>query len=202
MIEIEKKFEGDARHITHATAGLTKTKTVRLEDIYYDNETYALTSKDNWLRNRNGRFELKLCVPLGDRSPEHPYDNYREIDDEAAIRAELKLEDDLSLADAIAKAGFAPFGPIITDREEYHDGIFTLDVDRLPNGKILIEVEVLIEDNGDIGAAERQLATFTKGRGLTKEAHYGKIFEFLKANRPEHYQVLKAAGVIDKYYPE
>ncbi|MFA6511647.1 MAG: CYTH domain-containing protein [Patescibacteria group bacterium] len=202
MIEVEKKFEADEALAARAVKGLERKKTIHLEDIYYETSDFALTSKDNWLRNRNGRFELKMAVLRGDRNTRHPYDNYKEIEEENAIRDELSLPRDLPFAETISQAGYAPFGPIITDRAEYKDGAFTIDVDHLPGGRIIVEVETLVEKNKDITAAEERLASFAKKRGLSKEAHYGKIFEFLKINRPEHYQALKAAGVIDKYYPE
>ena len=78
MIEIEKKFhftpEQEAKIIASATFLGEKIQT----DTYYDTLDFVLTCKDIWLRNRNGRFEIK--TPLHVLGNKMALTQYRKIE--------------------------------------------------------------------------------------------------------------------------
>ena len=97
MIEVERKFtvggDDEKRLLEGADFLLEKT----LMDVYYDTPDYALSTKDMWLRTRDGRWELK--VPLMERTGvRRAMDQYDELEDEVkTARANyLKLAKTLS----------------------------------------------------------------------------------------------------------
>ncbi len=59
-IEIERKFRVTDSIIAYCENHATHKTYVEFTDTYYDNTSYDLTRKDMWLRERNGKWELKL----------------------------------------------------------------------------------------------------------------------------------------------
>ena len=62
MIEIEKKFILTPEQEQALIKGADFIEEKEFTDIYYDDKILSLTTKDIWLRERAGKFELK--VPL------------------------------------------------------------------------------------------------------------------------------------------
>ena len=60
MIEVEKKFILTTEQEKSLIEGADFLGEKKFTDIYYDDEDFSLTKKDLWLRNREGRFELKI----------------------------------------------------------------------------------------------------------------------------------------------
>ncbi|RJQ30190.1 CYTH domain-containing protein [Candidatus Parcubacteria bacterium] len=116
MIEVEKKFilnEQDKERLRKDAEFLNERV---FTDIYYDTEIFSLTSKDKWLRSRDGRFELKLPLHEG---VERLADQYDELEDKEKIREALNLPSNGNLADDLAKAGYFPFCVCKTTRRKY-----------------------------------------------------------------------------------
>lgn len=197
MIEIEKKFKltPEARDRLLIDARLIAE--IVMHDIYYDTRTYNLTCKDWWLRNRDGRWELKRTLnPSGDRLG----DQYDEITDEQQIRSLLNLEKNDTMIAAISKAGMVPFFDAVSHRTKYEKEGFTIDLDRVtapPDFDFEIgEIEVLIEDESGANAALEKIRIFAEKNGLTFEPVRGKGVTYLKQYSPDHYHALVGAGVV------
>ncbi len=59
MVEIEKKFRLTQEQERQLLEGATSMGVKKNTDIYFDTEDFVLTRQDHWLRERNGRFEVK-----------------------------------------------------------------------------------------------------------------------------------------------
>src|SRR3989338_6378355 len=105
MIEVEKNFDlkpGDKERLIQ-DAKLIAEKT--FTDIYYDTADFRLTTKDYWLRQREGKWELK--VPLSEAIRKKETDQYRELEDEEEIKRAIGSSWGL----------LKPFAKIVTTRE-------------------------------------------------------------------------------------
>jgi hypothetical protein len=98
-VEVERKFPVTSSITDFCIKNASHTKHIRLIDTYFDNSNYALTSKDMWLRERNGKWELKLphiSEPIkpqeSDGSPAalQGIDCYDELVDDSSIRTAVK----------------------------------------------------------------------------------------------------------------
>jgi len=192
MIEIEKKFAitEEQRAALVARAELVSQKKIR--DIYYDSADYVLTRKDWWLRERDGAFELKTVVVSADRS----VDRYEETVDEPGIRQRLGLSGVSDLKTDLASAGIVPFVDLVTTRTKYKSGDFLIDMDELDYGYALIEIELMVTNEDLVAAAAERIRAFATEVGLDQSPVRGKVVEYLRRHRPEHYHALQDAGVL------
>ncbi|AKM84637.1 TPA: hypothetical protein DHW58_02415 [Patescibacteria group bacterium] len=199
MIEIERKIKLSEQDEARLTEGAELMSEKTFADVYYDGPDFALTTQDKWLRSRAGRWELKVAVH---ESLERQADQYDEIEDEAGIRASLGLPPGDDLAADIAQAGYAPFASPITTRKKYRSGQFTIDLDTVDFGDstyTLGEIEVMAEDQSQADDAARSIIEFAKERGVEIKPTRGKIIEYLKRFRLEHYQALVEAGIVKDF---
>ena len=201
MIEVEKKFiltqDEEERLLAGATFLEQKTNT----DAYYDNEQYAVTLADCWLRNRNGSFELK--VPLSKDNGSQGVNVYHELTEEADIREALRLPYDTSdLAHDIEAAGYRVFVQPTSSRRSYEKDGYHIDVDTVAyEGSdftyAVAEIELLVQDESDAPKATEQIVTYAKSLGLqTDGVILGKVAAFLRARSPEHYKALKISNIL------
>lgn len=194
MIEVEKNFdlkEGDKARLIKGAAFLEKKNIV---DIYYDTKDYFLTGKDFWLRARNGKFELK--VPLNAGSIFNRItDQYQELETNEDIAQELNLSDPGDMEKSFREKGYAPFATIATTREQYKKGDFHLDFDEMDFGFSAFEVELMVRTVNQIPAAEKRILKFGADYNLSTVSA-GKVVEFLRRYRPEHFAFLKARAVV------
>ena len=199
MIEVEKKFiisDQDKERLTRDARFLNERA---FTDIYYDNETFSLTSNDKWLRRRDSRFELKLPLHEG---AERLADQYDELEDEQKIKEALNLTLQESLADDLVKIGYTPFCTCKTTRRKYKKGSFTIDLDVVDFKDFTYyigEVELMVKKKSEIEGAIGKIITFAKEQGLTIASVRGKIIEYLKRVKPNHYQALVRTGVVKDY---
>ena len=196
MIEVEKKFilnEQDKERLTKEAQFLNERV---FTDIYYDTEIFSLTTNDKWLRSREGRFELKLPLHEGvDRLA----DQYDELEDEQKIREALNLPPKGKLADDLAKAGYSPFCTCKTTRRKYKKESFIIDLDVVDFQDFTYnigEIELMVNEKSEIGSAIEKIMDFTKSQNLTIAPVRGKVIEYLKRAKPNHYQVLVQTGVV------
>lgn len=198
MIEIEKKFsikDGDFERLTK-DAEFVSEKTNN--DTYYDKTDYALTRKNIWLRNRNGKWELKSRLHE-DADP--GVDQYEEIEDEDKIRDFLKLEKNGSFAEVLKTNGYLPFCSYKTTRKKYKKNSFTLDFDFVDFGDFsyeVLEIELMVRDKSEIAKATKRILDFAKENGLGTKKAWSKPKTYLRRYDPKHFQVLVNAGVMKK----
>lgn len=196
MIEIEKKFllteEQKTALLKNATFLGEKIQT----DTYYDTADIALTCKDIWLRNRNGRFEIKIPLhALGDKLA---LTHYRELETDEEICAFLHLSSCVLTNTVLADAGYLPFATIITTRKRYQDEPYFIDLDSCDFGDgnlyCVTEIETNTEEN-DREKASQALMDYALRKGLSHSYVRGKLIEYLLRHAPTHYQALVDAGV-------
>jgi len=200
QFEIEKKFllSDEQQRALLKDAVFSGEK--KLTDVYYDDADCSLTKKDWWLRQRNGAWELK--IPAGSFVDAHrTTDRYREIEDAKEILAHLGLSDALELPQALEKAGVKPFCTAPTRRQKYSKGEFKIDIDEVTFAEFtyrLAEIELLVESEDQIEEASQRIIEFAKAHGLAVTYVRGKILEYLHKIRPDHFQALIDAGVVQK----
>lgn len=196
MIEVEKKFPLHTGDRERLTKGLTPFATVTMVDEYYDDSSFSISTKDVWLRKRNGRFELK--VPLHTKNAtERDADQFREIEDDDGIREFLHIPNEGTMDEDVAKAGYMPFGTITTTREKFRVSDMVIDIDRVDYGYELAEIEVMVARQSEMHAALDKILAFAKRIGLEPGPVRGKVFEYIRRTNLRHYRALIDAGLID-----
>lgn len=196
MIEIEKKFLLTDENIARLTDNAEFLGEKSFTDIYYDTDDLRLTSKDRWLRTRDGVWELKLPLHT---STERVADQFEELTTEEEIRKAIELPATHSFADDLTTAGYKPFYRGTTTRKKYKNGEFIIDLDTVTFDTFtysLGEIELLITDQTEMQHAVNKIIAFASECGLTIGPVRGKVNEYLKRVRPEHYAQLIACGVI------
>jgi predicted adenylyl cyclase CyaB len=194
MIEVERKYRLDSDQEKKLIEDAEFVKTKTNEDIYYDTEDRSLTTSDNWLRSRNGRFELKAHLhEIGRHISGTAYD---EIEDEEKIRDFLKLPGSGMLETDLLSSGFMPFVTIIKQRRKYRREDFNIDLDICDFGYQLAEIELMIENESDRGAALERIDALAEQMNLDTSPVRGKIIEYLYRHNKPHYQALVDAGVV------
>lgn len=192
MIEVEKKFLIDQTTLKKITKEAKFISQKKLVDIYYDTSDFKLTTKDWWLRNRNGKFELKVSV-LGSKSS---IDQYHEIDEEKKICQHLKITFKNSLSETLKQNNINPFVKIISKRKKYKKDNFIMDFDITDFGYSICEVEIMVENESQIKQALEKIEKFRTKNDLSSEPVRGKLVEYIYRYSSQHYQALQAAGVI------
>jgi len=194
MIEIEKKFiltpEQESALINDANFIEEKEFT----DIYYDDEYFSLTTKDIWLRERAGKFELK--VPLAKLNENRVVDRYQELENEIDI---LKFfhSSESSIQDFLLKNYYKEFCRIVTKRKKYKIDNFGMDIDTMDFGYSLVELEVMIDSESKIQKATESIIDFAKKYNININAKVlGKVIEYLRLKNPKHLQAMVKAGVV------
>lgn len=197
MLEIEKKFHLSDEQQKRLLDGADFVSEKQVTDTYFDNKNYSLTTKDWWLRNRNGAFELKISLPGHDM---RVINEYEEIINENAIREKLEISQNASLDEDLAAAGYVPFVSCTTTRRKFEKEGFTIDLDEVDYDSDfdynLAEIEKTFEDESRRQTAIESIIDFAKAHKLTDEPVRGKVIEYLLQKRPKHYQALLDAGVV------
>lgn len=196
MIEVEKKFSLATDDSSKLIAGAKSLGEKVFTDIYFDDESYSLTSKDKWLRLRDDNFELKLPMNNDLAASRRDIDQYNELTDENKIRKALGIREGKDLKKDLAAKGFRPFCSLVTTRKKYKKGRFTIDLDEIDYGYGLGEIEVMVESKLKIPGALEEIDNFAEENGLNLTRVRGKVIEYLRRFKKEHYQALVDAGVI------
>ena len=159
MIEVEKKFLlNDKQDLTFLqNAKFLEEK--KIIDIYYDNASFSLTSKNIWLRSRNGDFELKSSV----RADNKILDTYNEITIEKDILKFLSWGKYKDLKTALSENKYQPFCICKTIRKKYKFDDFIIDIDLVDFEDFVfnsLEIELLVENDKDIEMATEKIINF------------------------------------------
>lgn len=193
MFEIEKNFDVDKEKIEKLIEGAKFLGIKVFTDIYYDNANYDVTKRDIWLRMREGRFEAKVSIGedpgIGDR--------YNEIESDDEIKKLLGIGGEGNLKELLMGSNYFPFASLKTTRKKYKKEGFNIDIDfaEFDDGFTFsqMEIELMIEDRTKAEETAKKIIHFAAQYGL-KEINMGKVSEYLKNKKPEHYKVLADLG--------
>ena len=195
MIEVEKKFILTTEQEKSLIEGADFLGEKKFTDIYYDDEDFSLTKKDLWLRNREGRFELK--IPMNESIEKRISDQYRELESDEEILKYFNAEGTLSVEDFLAKKKYKPFCILKTVRKKYKKEEFNIDLDSTDFGYTLAEIEHMITDQSKIEETIDAIIEFAKRHNIISTEYIrGKVTEYLRRNNPTHFQALIDAKVI------
>lgn len=196
MIEVEKKFlldeEQEKKIITEAKFIFEKIFT----DIYYDKSDYSLTKNDKWLRQRSGKWELKVSL---DKTAGRKGDIYDEIEDENKIREILNIPVEDNFEDDLIRSGYSEFCSCKTTRKKYKLGGYGVDIDFVDFGDFnysLAEIELMAEQEREVKYALQKIIELADYLGLENKYVMGKVLVYLERKKPEHFQVLVNSGVV------
>jgi len=195
MIEVEKKFILTLEQEKSLIEGAEFLGEKQFTDIYYDDADFSLTTKDIWLRERGGRFELKL--PMNELLEKRVSDQYRELDVEDDILAHFGVRG-ISVKDFLISKGYRPFCEINTTRKKYRKEGFGIDLDSMDFGYSIGEIEYMTEDESKIKETTQSIIQFAQKHNIdTNAVVRGKVAEFLRVKNPTHFQVLINAKIIN-----
>ncbi|KKQ33191.1 MAG: Thiamine-triphosphatase [candidate division TM6 bacterium GW2011_GWF2_37_49] len=192
MIEVEIKFKLSDEQKRTLLDGAKFDSEEIIHDVYYDSASYALTTKDFWLRTRNGNFMLK--TPASSRNT--TVFSMHELIDESLIRQALNLPSEPTLEQAVANAGFIPLYKITNTRITYLKDDLTIDIDHADYGDFtydLCELETVVDQPEQIPQASLKLQNFAAKHGIAIEPAEGKLIHLIRLTNPEHYALLQAA---------
>lgn len=199
--EIEKKFLLTNEQQTALLDGATLVAEKKITDSYWDDAGFSLTLKGNWLRRRDGVFELKAPFAAGAVSKTGVI-RFRELTDANEILEELHIPAQGTLEETLDAVGIHPFVTCHTVRKSYKKGEFTIDIDQATYDNssfayAVAEVEVLVQSEDETDAAEAKILEFAHKHGLeTDQFILGKIAAFIEAEDRRHYDLLIEAGVL------
>ncbi|KKW32126.1 MAG: Thiamine-triphosphatase, partial [Candidatus Uhrbacteria bacterium GW2011_GWA2_53_10] len=165
MIEIERKFAVTEEGKRRLTEGAEFVSEKTMTDTYYDTVDFQLTTKDRWLRLRDGKWELKEPLhALG--FSKRAADQYRELITEGEIRTALRLPAGQDIEADLAKTGYEPFATIKTVRRKYKKEGFVIDLDVMDFGYEIGEIELMVASEQEMDAAVARILEFGKENGL------------------------------------
>lgn len=194
MIKIEQKFITTKENILHLTKDAEFLGEENFTDVYYDTKDYALTKNDFWLRSREGNWQLKIPKYQAEKKLSG---QFNEIEGEEKIREIFGIVPLSDFETDIAKFGYAPFCEFRTIRKKYRKENFIINLDEVEDrdfnyceGKIEMKVE---DDQTQKG--RKQIEKFAAEFELKLVSTCGKVYEYLKRKKPEHFQTLIRAKV-------
>jgi adenylate cyclase class IV len=194
MIEIEKKFILTTEQEEMLVKDAQFLGEKQFTDSYYDTTEYTLTTKDVWLRERDGKYELK--VPMNTSIEERVIDQYRELETDEEIAHYLGFLQGVSLKDSLKENGYEVFCTITTTRKKYKKEGFGIDLDTMDFGYTVAEIESMTDDESKMKEAVEKILEFAKGYGLSEGFVRGKVAEYVRRNNPKHFELLIANKVI------
>ena len=197
MIEVEKKFllseEQEKRIIRESDFIAEKVFT----DIYYDAKDFLLTKNDKWLRQRSGKWELKISL---DKRAGREGDIYDEIEDEGKIREILGITIKNDMERDLIENGYSKFCICKTTRKKYRWGDYGIDIDFVDYGDGssygLAEIELMAKEENEVKYALQKIIELANYFSLETGYVRGKVAVYLKKKKPEHFKALVIAGVL------
>lgn len=205
MIEIERKFLPPASGLDDLLSDFTLQKTKTNSDRYFDTPDFRLTAREWWLRERNGKFELKIAKEQ--KHSGFPTDVFDELETDGEIYAALGIQETpKGLFEDLKNSGFIPFAHLETQRSTYQQGDMFIDIDHvtslpvesMPDSSFeydLVEIEIMVQNEDEIEAAQKRIYDFAESRGLSSGYTPGKLLAYIKQCRPEQYEVLRTNGI-------
>ncbi|MFZ1250026.1 MAG: CYTH domain-containing protein [Candidatus Microsaccharimonas sp.] len=199
--EVEKKFRLTETQQQILLDNATFVGEKVIVDSYFDDDSFSLTLNGNWLRLRDGAFELKAPFAVGAVS-ESGVIRFREITDYDLILKELNLKPRSSFEESLEKAGIKAFVTCHTTRRTYKKDGFTIDIDTATYDDSeftfsIAEIEKLVNSEEEADEADAEIIAFAKQHSLsTNDFILGKIAAFIQVENPRHYDMLIEAGIL------
>ena len=194
MIEVEKKFILTPEQEKALIKGAEFLGEKKFTDVYYDDDNFSLTKKDIWLRERSGKFELKL--PMNESLENRVSDQYLELDVEDDILAHFGARG-VSIKDFLIEKGYKPFCEITTTRRKYKKEGFGIDLDIMDFGYTVAEIEYMTDNESKIQEVTNAIIAFAeKNNIISKNVIRGKVVEYLRMNNLKHFQALIDVKVV------
>jgi len=196
MIEVEKKFILNDEQEKALINGAEFLGEKVFTDIYYDDADYSLTTKDIWLRNRSGRFGLK--VPMNESIEIRVLDRYKELENDEDILKYFGAATNSNLIDVISNKGYKPFCKFTTTRRKYKKEGFNIDLDAADFGYNMAEIEFMTNDDLTLQQVTDSIIEFAERHNIPSSGYSvrGKVLKYLEINNPGHLQALLDAKVI------
>lgn len=196
MIEVEKQFILTPTEKSRLLEGAIFISHQENKDTYYDTAEFALTTKDIWLRERNGRFELKIAAHKPGTHGQGLPLSYTEIEDEEGIYTHLQIAKKKTLQEDLESHGYHPYADWIVTRAMYKHGEFTIEMDSTNFGYDMAEIELMVESQAQIPSAIHKIMAFAQEKELANRPVRGKNSEYLYRHDKNHFEALVKAGVI------
>lgn len=196
MIEVEIKFKLSEEQKKALLENATFVSKDVIHDVYYDSTNYELTTKNFWLRKRNGNFMLKTPAT---QTLDRKIFSMHELTKESLIRHELNLSSELTIEQAIEKAGFKPLYKITNTRIKYTKDEVIIDIDHADYGDFsynLCELETIVDRPEQIEQASLRLQSFAAKRGIKIDPAEGKLIHLIRLTNPEHYALLQVSNKV------
>jgi adenylate cyclase class IV len=192
MIEVEKKFiltPEQEKSLTDSAEFLGEKK---FTDVYFDDVNFSLTLKDFWLRERSGKYELKIS-----RNEESGNRVSTELETDQEILQYLNADANETISAFLARKEYRPFCSITTTRKKYSKGKFHIDLDLVDFGYPVAEIELMTDNEKNVQEATQNIIDFAKQQGIdTTAVVLGKVAKYLQMKNPAHLQALIDAGII------
>lgn len=198
MIQVDKKFELSPSRLEDLISRSTRLREVSIMDVYYDNPQYSLTLNDQWLRERDSRFQLKIPTKFNNGTEGFVNSYIRLGEDE--IKQRFGLRDESMIKNFLTKNGYAPFCVCRTSRRTYVKNGFTIGIDLAVFEESfrysVCEIELVVNSIDLVPQAEEKIIQFANSHELELKEVRSKVVEYLKHKRPPHFKTLLEAGVV------
>lgn len=174
MLEVEQQFLITDEQLGQLLKLSPKVTTKILKEVYFDKPDFELLKNDTWLRERNGKLELKY------RKPEHRHQQvelYEEYTTEDEIERFLGIDSDLRKT--IAES-FSPIIVITTERKSFEFQGLHFDIDITDFGYTVCEIEKLTVDEKSMELVRSEILCFGKTFGLSQDRARNKAKEYVK----------------------
>ncbi|KAM4706457.1 thiamine-triphosphatase [Discoglossus pictus] len=204
-IEVERKFNpGPDLEERLRDLGAELRKELVFRDSYYDSPDLRLTLRDLWLRRRGDKWELKHPPERGTLGLTGASTQYRELNCEADIVRRVSEELEIPCPHSVDSLGLMEFASFVTSRRSFQlpprgdSGLRVIvDLDMADFGFEVGEVEVLVQTQEEVQMAMEEVEEICKQLGVLSDSPVpGKMSTFLRLNRADHYNQLKAAHVL------
>lgn len=196
MFEVEKKFILSENEISSLTEGAEFLGEKIMTDEYYDTKEFALTKNDMWLRNRDGKWELKIPKHIDGNSLSQ---QYQEVEGEEKLRQIFDIPAVQNFPQDIRIFGYFPFCKLTTTRKNFSKEGFVISLDKVESEDFeyfIVEIELMVGFESEMKAALERIENFAKQNNLQSRPVYGKVIEYLKIKAPDHFRALLEACVV------
>jgi adenylate cyclase class IV len=158
-----------------------------MNDVLFDYPDLSLIKNDIWLRQRNGKFDLKMSK---DKDRKNRFlDIYDEIEEESKICEALHIE-------SIVDEKLIEVANLITKREKYKLGEFNIDFDFVTSahdGFVYhqVEVELMVENESETPIALEKIKKFMAEYGIPEKSATAKIMQYFFEKKRHIFDLLQ-----------
>jgi uncharacterized protein YjbK len=221
--EIERKFECTETNLKLIKQFASGSQKIDMIDVYYDDPNYRLSSHDHWLRKRNNEYELKWPQTKGVKSNIDSYYESKSHQQiirtiEENIYKNSGSYSMMDMAPWLKNRKLEAFGTFTSYRTRYslilHSRKVFVDIDDVLYEPLPTDDQISDSQSRQYTIGEIELKDDSSGRNeklteaekvaimkdvmdtlqIKPKAVRGKVLEFLKRFRPQHYEILKSSG--------